>query len=482
VKNPLKPEPTTTLYCMKTEGIFAKGFLIALAILLIPVPAMGAQNVTAGTTCKVLKQQTIYQNKVFTCIKSGKKLVWNKGTIITKPAVTPSPKPDLAYAPSSQPSSNIELCKTKEVSTSRSMYENALPTGFPTSKFNFATKSGTVKWALVPLDFTDIPGEADFRSRVDKQMVMLTEWFDVVSEGKFKVEWVVADKWTTLPGTSTDYQIPFSDGPDRSPAIAEFWNKAIAASDKNFDYTNIQTVNFILPLKQKVVDESLQGFPWEQAVKNYMTQEGRISSFSIPGVFFNSSNRQYWSYWAHEFGHAMGIPHVGSSRYANPFLGLDLMGNQDGYTRELTGWLRFVAGWLDDQKVYCQELKNLSSNEITLAPLSSISDGIKMVVIPITNSKTLIIESRRETKFSCVMPTKRNGVLAYIYDATLGHGEEFLIPITPKGRPEEGSSNCAVSWYPNPLLYKGEKIDVEGVTIEVLDSLNYDKIRISKKN
>jgi M6 family metalloprotease-like protein len=362
------------------------------------------------------------------------------------------------------------------------MYENALPTGFPTSKFNFATKSGTVKWALVPLDFTDIPGEADFRSRVDEQMVMLTEWFDVVSEGKFKVEWVVADKWTTLPGTSKDYQIAFSDGPDRSPAIAEFWNKAITASDKNFDYTNVQTVNFILPLKQKVVDETLQGFPWEQAVKNYMTQEGRISSFSIPGVFMNSLNRQYWSYWAHEFGHAMGIPHIGSSRYANPFMGLDLMGNQDGYAKELSGWLRFMAGWLDDQKVYCQELSNLSSNEITLVPLSSKSEGIKMVVIPITNSKSLIIESRRETKFSCVMPTKRNGVLAYIYNGTLGHGEDFLIPITPKGRPEEGSSNCPVSWYPNPLLYKGEKIDAEGVTIEVLDSLNYDKIRISKKN
>jgi len=467
---------------MNSKRTIAKGLLLALAISLIPAPVMAAQNVTAGTTCKVLKQKTTYKNLVFTCIKSGKKLVWNKGTIVTKPAVTPSPKPDLAYVPSSQPSSNIELCKTKEVSTSRAMYENALPTGFPTSKFNFATKSGTVKWALVPLDFTDIPGEVDFRSRVDKQMVMLTEWFDVVSEGKFKVEWVVADKWTTLPGTSKDYQIPFSDGPDRSPAIAEFWTKAITASDKNFDYTNIQTVNFILPLKQKVVDESLQGFGWEQAVKNYVTQEGSISSFSIPGVFFNSLNRQYWSYWAHEFGHAMGIPHVGSSRDANPFLGLDLMGNQDGYTRELTGWLRFVAGWLDGQKVYCQELKNLRSNEITLVPLSSSSDGIKMVVIPITNSKSLIIESRRETKFSCVMPVKRNGVLAYLYDATLGHNEAFLIPITPKGRIPEGSSNCPVEWYPNPLLYKGDKIDVEGVAIEVLDSLNYDKIRISKKN
>lgn len=478
---------------MSIKQMVAKIVLISLAFTIIPSQVHSAQKITPGAICKVNKQNVTYLKKSFTCIKSGKKLIWSKGakaTTTTVPAVQPSPTPSatpatpptpkietLAYVPSSQPSSNIELCKTKESSG-----QNSLPTGFRSSKFNFATKSGTVKWALVPLDFTDIPGEVDFRARVNDQMATLSEWFDVVSEGKFKVEWVVADKWTTLPGTSNDYKIPFSDGPDRSPAIADFWNKAITASDKNFDYTNIQTVNFILPLSQTVVAETLQGFPWEQAVKNYTTQEGKVSSFSIPGVFFNQGGRQYWSYWAHEFGHAMGIPHIGSSRVANPFLVLDLMGSQDGYTRELSGWLRFVAGWLDDQKVYCQELANLGSNDLTLIPMSSRDDGIKMVVIPITNSKSLIIESRRETKFSCTMPTKRNGVLAYLYDATLGHAENFLIPVTPEGRPDESSSNCQVSRFPNPLLYKGDKIDVEGVTIEVLDSLNYDKIRISKKS
>jgi len=474
---------------MRIRVLVAKSLLISIPLMLIPTLANSAPKVIPGAPCKVYKQSTTYLKKTFTCIKSGKKLVWNKGVFVVKTTPTPTPTKiptpkveTLQYVPPSQPTSNIELCKTKESSTQSVMYENYLPTGFPRANSNFAIKSGTVKWALVPLDFTDIPGEVDFRTRVDDQMAILSEWFDVVSEGKFKVEWVVADKWTTLPGTSNDYKIPFSDGPDRSPAITEFWNKAISASDKNFDYTNIQTVNFILPLKQTVVTETLQGFPWEQAVKNYITQEGKISSFSIPGVFMNQGGRQYWSYWAHEFGHAMGVPHIGSSRIANPFLVLDLMGSQDGYTRELSGWLRFVAGWLDDQKVYCQELVNLSSSEFTLVPMSSASDGVKMVVIPITNSKSLIIESRRETKFSCTMPTKRNGVLAYIYDATLGHNENFLIPITPEGRPDEGSSNCWVSRFPNPLLYKGEKIVAEGITIEVLDSLNYDKIRISKKS
>ena len=103
-----------------------------------------------------------------------------------------------------------------------------------------------------------------------------------------------------------------------------------------------------------------------------------------------------------------------------------------------------------------------------------------MVVIPVSETKAVVIESRRENKFSCQMPSKRNGVLVYTYDGTLMHGENFLKPITIEGRANESSSNCMVAPYPNPFLYKGEKISIEGITIEVIDSLNYDKIRISK--
>jgi hypothetical protein len=103
-----------------------------------------------------------------------------------------------------------------------------------------------------------------------------------------------------------------------------------------------------------------------------------------------------------------------------------------------------------------------------------------MVVIPVSETKAVVIESRRENKFSCKMPSKRNGILVYTYDATLMHGEDFLKPVTIEGRRSEGSSNCMVQPYPNPFLYKGEKISIDGITVEVIDSLNYDKIRISK--
>jgi M6 family metalloprotease-like protein len=450
---------------------------------LLTSPALGA--VKPGATCTKAGATTNASGKKFTCVKSGKKLIWNKGVNFAKPASKPIPAPttkieSITYSPPTQPGSPVEQCKIRENNNNRIRWaDSQLPTGFP--GFTHATKTGTAKWALIPLDFPDLPGEAGFRSRVDNQMKMASDWFETASDGKFKVEWVVADNWIRLPKPTSEYKIDRSDNLERVPNAIKLWNDAMAASDKVFNFSGIQTVNFILPKAQDFVQETLQGFPWQPEVKQVITNEGNVSSFSIPGKYFDSANRQYWSYWVHEFGHSMALPHIGSSREENPFMGLDIMSNQDGESKELSGWMRFVAGWLSDEKVYCVERSKLESTDVILAPLSEKLEGVKMVVVPISQSKAVIIESRRENKFTCTMPSKRNGVLAYTYDATLSHGENFLKPAVISGRIPERSSNCAVAAFPNPILYKGQEIVVEGISIEVLDSANYDKIRISQK-
>jgi hypothetical protein len=72
--------------------------LILILGFLVPVfSANAVQKITAGSTCKTLNQKVVYQNKTYTCTKSGKKLVWNKGIVIKtaapKPTATPTPTP-----------------------------------------------------------------------------------------------------------------------------------------------------------------------------------------------------------------------------------------------------------------------------------------------------------------------------------------------------------------------------------------------------
>jgi polyhydroxybutyrate depolymerase len=83
---------------MKIKGSIAKGVILALALTFIPFSAFSAQKVTPGQTCKVLNQKVSYQNKSYTCVQSGKKLVWNKGKQSSIDANVGSSDDKLLYA------------------------------------------------------------------------------------------------------------------------------------------------------------------------------------------------------------------------------------------------------------------------------------------------------------------------------------------------------------------------------------------------
>ncbi len=406
-------------------------------------------------------------------------LYWAQNTLPGNhkfPSPAPKPLVNNSYSPPTVSSFNIEQCKIKENSKVR----NDLPTGFP--RVNSRTpSSGTLKWALIPVDFADMPGDKDFMSRIEEQMKLTSEWYETVSEGRLKIEWVVAKNWVTLPGNSSEYKIPYSDDPTRSPQVANFWKKAIAESDRFFDFTGIKTVNFILPKGQRIVPESGQGFPWDAAMKANPTQEGTLDSFTILGAVFDLPGNTYWQYWAHEFGHAIGIPHLSQNRVWRQSATIDLMGNDSGPSKELSTWLRFVQGWLADEKVYCQDKTSLTSTEVTLVPLNETKPGIKMAVVRLSETKALILESRRVTKFECVTESYRQGVLAYIYDANFGHNEDFLLVVEPAGRPLEKTA-CLSPDTTDSLLRTGDKITVDGITVEVLLHGVFDLVKIYKKD
>ena len=71
---------------------------ILISALLIPVSAQGA-TAKAGAKCTKLKSTQTVSGKKFTCIKSGKKLVWDKGV---KVSVKPTPKPTPVVVKKSQ--------------------------------------------------------------------------------------------------------------------------------------------------------------------------------------------------------------------------------------------------------------------------------------------------------------------------------------------------------------------------------------------
>ena len=77
--------------------------IAALALFLAPMNAIAA--IKTGDVCKKAGTTATAGGKKFTCIKSGKKLVWNKGVAVVKPKPTTSPTPAPTPTPSPTPSS-----------------------------------------------------------------------------------------------------------------------------------------------------------------------------------------------------------------------------------------------------------------------------------------------------------------------------------------------------------------------------------------
>ena len=76
---------------MRIRTLVVKSLVLAVTLTLVPFVANSAQKITPGASCKLDKQTITYLKKTFTCTKSGKKLVWDKGVVVKK--VSPEPTP-----------------------------------------------------------------------------------------------------------------------------------------------------------------------------------------------------------------------------------------------------------------------------------------------------------------------------------------------------------------------------------------------------
>jgi hypothetical protein len=61
-----------------------KGLIFVALISLLSTPTIANAAVKSGASCKKLNQISISNGKKYTCIKSGKKLAWNKGEAVPK--------------------------------------------------------------------------------------------------------------------------------------------------------------------------------------------------------------------------------------------------------------------------------------------------------------------------------------------------------------------------------------------------------------
>jgi hypothetical protein len=83
--------------------------LVALLLPLALVAPTSEAAVKAGSACSKVGTKSVSSGKTYTCVKSGKKLVWNKGVVVSVAKPAPSPKQSVSETPSLKPASATKL-------------------------------------------------------------------------------------------------------------------------------------------------------------------------------------------------------------------------------------------------------------------------------------------------------------------------------------------------------------------------------------
>ena len=452
-----------------------KRFLVLLTVtltlgLLQPIATAAPKP---GTACKKAGQSSTSAGIKYTCVKSGKKLVWNKGVALKKAEPAPAPSAEtkvevknlLSSDPRITPFSaltSMDICKTVDKTPDYAWGGKILHrNGFPRPDISVAGKK-SAKILVVPIIFNDLPFREEkiqrgqiFSSDVDllnETIPLIKESFKTLSVQRFEVEidvlpksqWLVFNRDNPLSGVW---------GVDNFTTLMEIIEK----EKPDFNFDGYDTFAFIsgngLP-GQMGLGSAQASHP---RVKN--SKSGFINAILMLGGITNTT------LWVHEFGHSLfsfedlylfsqassGAPRkLGELSVPSKW---DLM--SDSSKVSLLGWNKFLIGWLYDSEVRC-----ISEQKSTIHYLSNreTSNDTKLLTINLAPGVTLAAEAKNASGTD-------KGLLLYLIDTYTSHGEGPIL--TQNTLITKGQSKSWLGWQFNVLDSNEEGVLIEAVKTDI---------------
>ena len=364
-------------------------------------------------------------------------------------------------------SSDKSLCKLSDQRPAPELHKSV---GFPMNTGNIPA-SGPIKIAFIPIDFADVPGSYAPLSKAQADMDILSSWVTTMSGGRSSVVWVTHNSWLRASMTSGSYPKTIEG------TIAQ---EAFNLADPFINFSGVHTAIVYVP--SNIGDGYSGGGGMNLENRNYSTNEGPVKNFINAGAYFYRADKNVLGGWAHMLGHGLGLVDYyvrsWSGDSAQPMAGWEIMGSQDGPSQSLAAWNRWLLGWLTSEQVYCIPKSSLTSTEVVLVPINKDIAGYKAVMIPLTATTVLIVESRRGEGYDSQLGSGAYGVIAYTVDTTIDNGDGLAAVQVPAAHTTE--LRTAHGNVKDALILVGESITVSGVTVRMIKSGDFDTVQISK--
>ncbi len=486
----------------------------------------------AGATCSKAGSKSIVGTKTFICMKSGKKLIWlesnNKQSLPGLPGgfeTNTTYSTDIGFdhkftSPSgSDPGTppewkamerqyigdrigfrikKYQLGQQRPKSLVTNKFELLAPeackmpdgTGdvflraFPSSNVDFDVfKRGSFPKPKLTIQVVPIFAEDTAKpvktpeEEYGKYFNFIKNWIEYSSDVPSEVLIRYPDKYLSFSKKIKPYEISHAlRGPH--PTFAK---DVLAEVDSQINFSGAQMVVVVVP-GGTPLDVIQQG-----PLGNFITQEGVISAGSsvYPDTYENPNLLPYALLahpvlWLHEFFH-LGIPLDDHYGYRTSDVNSEYgMGSWTHMTPgpgggDLSIWEKWILGYIADSQVRCADKSNTSLH--WLAPSSVKTTEDKALVIPLSKTKVIVIESIRAAGLYYKWPKNTWGALTYVVDVSInkhGLGMKLILP-------QNRSPGTVPYTFAEAPLRKGESVNYEGVKISIIESGNFgDVIKVEK--
>ncbi len=459
-------------YIMKKSSLPVIVFVLLFALLAGPLNAAG---IKPGTTCAKAGATAVSGGKKFTCIKSGKRLAWNKGVAIRAaakptPAATPTssakPTPVATAAPIPNPiinTSNLAEyrnpgeCKLVNQSRNQDVNQSHSP-----RTWNLVDTKKTVRILLFTVDFPDLVSNfqeaPDFRSLIND----FEAFYKSQSNNAMNFTWTIAPRVTRMSKTVQSYGVG-ARGSGNSWTLYNDMHDLAMKSYKREDFDFFIGSAPTSTLREQIAVSPAFG----------STEKNRWPGTFLGGDYW--SNGSSWTIPTHEFGHSgLGLADLynydaamlGQAGFAQQFkyMGVyDLMNWAGGAGLELTSWNRWIGGLITDKQMLCLP----DATTVTLLkPIQMVNDEVKGMVIPVSSSYAIVIENRAALGFDKGLSEGARGVIAYFVDTTIASGYG---PMQMIRKPTSTDV-----WYTDNALKVGETLTHRGYSVKVLGAAGND--------
>lgn len=306
--------------------------------------------------------------------------------------------------------------------------------------------TGRVRAAVLFIDFEDAPASLSPEDAFAMLDSGAEELYATLSYGHMQFELVPHLTWLRMSGSGSTYTNTTFEG---ELAVLQ---EAANLADAEVDFTGF---DMIVAMSDPNTSPFAIGPAFTGGEQPYGVGGIEVDGVTINNGTVSGQDLNYWGYaWLnHETGHLMGLADLylyGAEVYLRYVQDWSMMGQITGLGLELFGWERWQLGWLDDYQIACFP----EGGTATLTAVE-VEGGVKIVVVPVSESQALVVESRRAMGYDLWLP--EGGALVYTIDTAIASGEGPL-RVQPEGSPDLMAAPLA----------PGESLTVAGVTVTVL--------------